>query len=431
VQFTCPANTLKSGKDKFREEKYTTDSDPASYGNALTQLTQLNGQFLHNKGYRGKGIQIAVLDGGFWHTNEIASFDSLRLNSRLLGIRDFVDPKSDFYQQATHGMSVLSCMAGNIPNRIIGNAPDAAYYLMRTENVSSEYLVEEDNWVAGAEYADSLGVDVINSSLGYSIFDDPAMNHTYANMDGKTTRVTRAGNMAFRKGILVVTSAGNEGNNVWKKIIAPSDGEGVLGIAAVDRFGVRAGFSSIGPAWGGAIKPNVAAMGLNTYLVTSSGNLGYSNGTSFSSPVLAGMAACLMQANPYASAFLIKSAIEQSAHQFSKPDSLLGFGIPDFEKADQYLKANIIKELVPNKFVKVGPNPFIDQILIHNYSEKINDQLLITISDHRGIRLFQSTFRNDQMIELNHLGGLPEGVLIMPVSNGELKERVKLIKISK
>jgi len=169
-----------------------------------------------------------------------------------LGTRDFVDPRDDIYQQFWHGMSVLSCMGGNLPGNFLGTAPDASFYLIRTEDAATENIIEEDNWVSGAELADSLGADVITSSLGYNQFDDPRMNHTYSDLNGHKTRVTQGANMAFLKGILVFNSAGNEGGNSWKHIIAPSDGENVIAVGAIDINGIRASFSSVGPAFGGA-----------------------------------------------------------------------------------------------------------------------------------------------------------------------------------
>jgi len=430
VQLTKPANILKSAHNKFSDEIESTEYDPAKYGTAITQLTQLNGQYLHQQGFRGKGIQIAILDAGFLHANTITAFDSLRNTNRILGIRDFVDPKSDIYAQNYHGMSVLSCMAGNVPGSLIGTAPDASFYLIRSEDVASEYLVEEDNWVAAAEYADSLGVDVINSSLGYYQFDDPAMNHTYSDMSGKKTRVTQGANMAFQKGILVFSSAGNEGNNPWKHIIAPSDGENVIGVAAVDKNGLRATFSSVGPAFGGAIKPNVAAMGSGTTLVNSSGFIGNASGTSFSSPVLAGMGACLLQANPYAGVKLTKLAIEQSASQYNKPDSLLGFGIPDFEKADKYLKVNSATSLNWESSCAVSPNPFTDFLLIRNLDPIGDKNYRISIYNLQGICLWQATFKSEETIILRNLANLPQGFLILSIRSSEKEERIKLIKIA-
>jgi len=425
VQLTKPGSSLKSASNKFSSEAY----DPVKYGNALTQLTQLNGQYLHQIGYRGKNIQIAILDAGFYNADKIAAFDSLRNSNRILGTRDFVDPMSNIYAQHYHGMSVLSCMGGNIPGSLIGTAPDASYYLFRTEDVSTEYLIEEDNWVAAAEYADSLGVDVINSSLGYSQFDDSKMSHVYADMNGKTTRVARAANMAFQKGILVFASAGNEGSNAWKYIITPSDGENVIAVGAVDKNGLRAGFSSVGPASDGAIKPNLAAMGSGTCLVTSNQVIGNASGTSFSSPVLAGMGACLLQANPSCSVKQIKLAIEQSASQYSKPDSLIGYGIPDFQKADKYLKAWSSFLQSTGSMWSVYPNPFSDYIVIRTLDFSDDEKMTVSVYSIDGVCVWTKSFGLAESIVLNDLANLPRGILIMKVSAGEKEERFKLIKM--
>ena len=430
IQFTRPASVLKSASAKFQEEEMSTGFDPANYSAAFYQLTQLNGQYLHRQGFRGKGIQIAILDAGFLHADQIAAFDSLRASGRILGTRDFVDPKSNVYEQHWHGASVLSCMGGNLPGSFIGTAPDASFYLFRTEEDPTENLIEEDNWVAGAELADSLGVDVINSSLGYYKFDDPQMNHTYADMNGTTTRVARGANMAFQKGILVFNSAGNEGavTNPWKYIITPADGVDVIAVGAVDINGIRAPFSSFGPAFGGAIKPNVAARGLSTYLIINTGVLGYASGTSFSSPVLAGMGACLLQANPYANVKQIKMAIEQCASQYNSPDSLLGFGIPDFEKADQYLKMNSTTDLKTESGWTVSPNPFSDHIVIQKLNQESGNICNISIYSLHGVCLWQSGFRTSETIWLKNLSGLPDGILILNIRSGEKEVRLKLIK---
>jgi hypothetical protein len=428
VQLTKPAIITKSARSKFNEPETNSDILPADYGNAYIQLNQLNGQYLHDKGFRGKGVQIAVLDVGFWHVNQFAAFDSLRNANRILGTRDFVDPKLDVYQQHSHGMSVLSCMGGNVPGMLIGTSPDASFYLFCSEDDASEYPVEEDNWVAAAELADSLGVDVINSSLGYYQFDDPKLSHPYSDMNGHTTRVTQGANMAFQKGILVFTSAGNEGNNTWKHIIAPSDGENVIGVGAVDKNGVRAAFSSVGPAFGGAIKPNVAAMGLYATLVVSDGTIGTASGTSFSSPVLAGMGACLLQANPDATVRQLKLAIEQSASMYLTPDSLLGYGIPDFQKADQILKNTGVKTLSVVSSWCVSPNPFSDYIILRNLNPGNVDNCLISICDLQGACLWQSNFKTEEVILLKNLVNLPDGFLILTIRSGGKNEQLKLIK---
>jgi len=429
VQLTKPGSTTKSSSNKFSSEE-SNAYDPEKYGNALTQLTQLNGQYLHQVGFRGRGICIAILDGGFYNVDKIAAFDSLRNSNRILGTRDFVDPKSNIYDQSYHGMSVLSCMGGNIPGNLIGTAPDASYYLFRTEDVTSEYLIEEDNWTAAAEYADSLGVDVINSSLGYSQFTDAKMDHTYTDLNGKTTRVTKAANMAFQKGILVFASAGNEGSNAWKRIIAPSDGENVIAVGAVDKKGLRVSFSSVGPAYKGAVKPNVAAMGSGTTLVTSNQVIGSASGTSFSAPVLAGMGACLLQANPYCSVRQIKLAIEQSASQYSKPDSLIGYGIPDFQKADMYLKINSTTTLSAESGWSVYPNPFSDYIVLKNNGISADKNLVISIYTIDGISVWEKAFSSTESVILNNLATLPQGILIIQIRSGEKEERIKLLKVA-
>lgn len=431
VQLTKPAASLKSARNKFNDTEFQAEYAPAHYGKTYTQLNQLNGQYLHNKGFRGKGIHIAVLDAGFWHVHEIAAFDSLRRTDRLLDIRDFVDPQSDFYQQHTHGMSVLSTMGGNLPGSMVGTAPDAAFYLYRSEDDASEYLIEEDNWVAAAELADSLGADVINSSLGYYVFDDSTMNHTYADLDGVTTRVTKGANMAFQKGILVFSSAGNEGNNSWKHIIAPSDGVNVIAVAAVDSLGNRASFSSFGPAYGGAVKPNVAARGRLTYLVTAKGEPGFSNGTSFSSPVLAGMGACLLQANPQATVQQVKRAIEQSASIYLTPDSLIGYGIPDFEKADVLLKNMAVIGQDSGPGWEIAPNPFMHYLTVRNLKGQLTDRCMIRIFNLQGACLWEKEFTNNGTFLLNNLVNLPDGLLILAIRSGKKEEQFKLIKMSR
>jgi serine protease AprX len=329
----------KSAIQKFAElegsENFPIDN--SIYGPSVYQTSILNGQFLHNQNYLGQGMQIAVLDGGFFSADRYPAMDSLWANNQILGTKDFVDPTAEFYKTHYHGMSVLSCMGGNVPGKLIGTATKASYWLIRSEDTGSEFLIEEDNWVAAAEFADSAGVDIINSSLGYYNFDNSEMNHPFEEMDGKTTRVTRGANIAASKGILVFSSAGNEGNNIgenaWKHIVAPSDGEKVIGVGAVNKDSIPSGFTSLGPAFGGKTKPNVTALGWSTFLQRSDGTFGYLSGTSFSSPVMAGMAACLWQSQPNATAEQVKTAIEMSGHLYENPNDKMGFGIPDMYRA--------------------------------------------------------------------------------------------------
>ena len=429
VQLTKTTIT-KSAIRKFNEtsELENNPIDTYDYGPSVYQTSILNGQFLHNQNYSGQGIQIAVLDAGFLNANMNFALDSLWENDQILGIKDFVDPSSDIFNTHYHGMSVLSCMGGNVPGSLIGTAMGASYWLIRTEDTGSEFLIEEDNWVAAAEFADSAGVDIINSSLGYYQFDDPRMNHTYSDMDGNTTRVSKGANIAASKGILVFASAGNEGDKSWKYIIAPSDGEKVIGVGAVNKDSIPAVFTSHGPAYGGNIKPNVAAVGWNTYLQKENGTLGYYNGTSFSSPVMAGMAACLWQAFPYATANQVKSAIERSAHIYNKPDSLLGYGIPDMEKASFFLMnlSSPIRE-ISNQWTAY-PNPLSETLYLYKNGNRFADKIEIEIYSMDG-KLLRKWIKPDARItEFRDINSLPDGVLLLKINSAKSSEIIKLIK---
>ena len=271
-----------------------------------------------------------------------------------------------------------------MPDSLIGTAPDASYYLFRTENPESEYLIEEDNWVAAAEYADSLGVDIINSSLGYSRFDDPTMDHTYADMDGNTTRSAIAGDIAASKGILVVNSAGNSGHQPWFYITSPSDGDSVLCVGAVNANAHRAFFSSFGPSADGDVKPNVMTMGQATVFADLDGTIRTGNGTSFSSPIMAGGAALLLQATKGRKTNMeIFRAIEASAHRYNYPSDSLGYGIPDLWKALLDLNKPIAQNLRED-LVVIFPNPATDRIHIAAQWLQGLDQVVYDMYDITG-----------------------------------------------
>jgi len=356
--------TVQGDKEKFALQPFSEKSkdDVAyselakSYGPSFRQTEMLNGHVLHELGYTGKNINIAVLDAGWWRADILPAFDKLRNENRIVAVRDFVDGGEDVYDHSNHGTFVLSLMAGIIPDSLCGTAVDANYWLFRTEEAASEYVVEEDNWVAAAEVCDSLGIDVINSSLGYSLFDDPDHNHSKTEMDGNTTRVTIAADIAAEKGILVVNSAGNSGNNRWHIITAPSDGDSVLCVGAVDANLSHAVFSSFGPSADGDVKPNVCAMGYDCVIADLDSTIRLGNGTSFSSPITAGMAACLWQAFPEKKNMQIFDAIEKSAHLFSNPNDSLGYGMPDFWQAFRSLQTEIHQS--GNIQLEVWPNPF-------------------------------------------------------------------------
>lgn len=431
VQRSKPRLTSKSAVAKFKESDMMLEPiDTSRYGGSVNQVGMLNGQYLHNENYKGQGIQIAVIDAGFINADVLPAFDSLWHNNQVLGTNDILNHSSDIFNTPGdyHGMSVLSCMGGNIEGQLIGTAPKASYWLIRSENIFEELILEEDNWTVAAEFADSVGVDVINSSLGYYEFDDASTSHKYADMDGKTTRVTQAANIAASRGILVFTSAGNERNDPWERIIAPSDGELVIGVGAVDKDLEPAYFTSVGPAASGAVKPNVSAMGVYTVLQKSTGAIGVANGTSFSSPVMAGMAACLWQKHPDATAVLVKQAIEQSAHQYHSPDSLLGYGIPNMKIASELLS----KQSVPYKEIesnwRVYPNPIQNKIVVQNNGTNFRDEINIELYSLAGQLIKNWIKPASATIVLSDIPAQVNGMFILRISNDKYAETFKLSK---
>jgi serine protease AprX len=404
------------------------------YGMGLNQIQQLNGDALHQMGYRGQGKVIAVLDAGFLNANTHDVFDSLWQNNQILGTHDFVRGGEIQFNEHPHGAMVLSCMGGNYPGQLIGTAPKASFWLLRSEDGDSEYIIEEYNWVSAAEYADSVGADVINSSLGYTEFNDPTQNHTYADMDGDTAPATIGADMVAKKGILVVNSLGNEGSSSWYYLSAPSDGDSVLGIGAVDGAGIYASFSSHGPSYDGRVKPDVVAQGSGVYVADPyGGGFTFSGGTSFSSPILAGMAACLWQANPSMDNMQVANAIRQSASQYDNPDDLLGYGIPDFIAANNILTV-INGPETDNIKADIYPNPFkdsftIDASLDGNNAAGVKD-LTVEILDLTGrlIGIQKATCSGNEIIDVTLLKDSPNGIYFVKVSHGSDFAISKIVK---
>jgi serine protease AprX len=403
------------------------------YGMGYNQIHMLNGDALHEMGYRGQGMVIAQLDAGFLNVNSLPVFDSLWQNNQILGTHDFVDGGEVTFDGHYHGTMVLSCMGGNYPGELIGTAPKASYWLLRSEDGGSEYIIEEYNWVSAAEFADSVGADVINSSLGYTEFDDPTQNHTYADMDGNTCPSTIGADMAAKKGILVVNSLGNSGSDSWYYLGSPSDGDSVLGIGAVDANGYYASFSSHGPSYDGRVKPDVAAQGSGDYVVDPyGGGFTYGSGTSFSSPVLAGVATCLWQANPSYNNMQIADAIRQSSSMYNSPDDMLGYGIANFVIADDILTI-IEGPAKENALLKVYPNPFRDGFTIDAWkrgSGEAGMNTKVEISDITGRVIFSQNKSTDNSgkIRIDGLKQAPKGMYFVKINlNGELFQQ-KIIK---
>lgn len=317
-----------SERDSLINKPLRTDS---LYGPAITQIKMSHADRLHEAGFKGQGMTIAVIDAGFHNVDKIEAMK----NINILGTRDFVNPEADIYAESSHGMSVLSCMAMNQPNVMIGTAPEASYWLLRSEDEYSENLVEQDYWAAAIEFADSVGVDLVNTSLGYYSFDDPTKNYHYRDLNGHYALMSREAAKAADKGIVVVCSAGNSGSGSWKKITPPGDAENVITVGAVNKYGVLAPFSSVGNTADGRVKPDVVAVGLGSDVMGTDGNLRHANGTSFSSPIMCGMVACLWQACPELTAKEIIELVRRSGDRAVFPDNIYGYGIPDLWKAYQ------------------------------------------------------------------------------------------------
>ncbi len=351
------AKSIKAKKgDRIKKTKIEY-----AYGSSSNQIQMLNGHLLHQQNYTGSGKIIAVMDGGFPGVNTIQPFQRLIANNQILGGYNYVMRDADFYTGSSHGTSVLSTIGGYKENSLVGTAPDASYYLFITEDDTSENPVEESLWVEAAEKADSLGVDIINTSLGYFDFDNEAYNHTYSEMNGTTAFMSRGAEIAFSRGMLLVTSAGNSGNSSNPYIAVPADAVSVLAVGAVNSTETKASFSSVGPSFDGRIKPEVMAQGQAAIVSDAAGNIVTANGTSFSGPIMAGMAACLWQAFPEKTNQEIRNLILQSSDKFSIPNNQYGYGIPDFNLA-------VSNQLDLNSFSKddfiIYPNPASDYITV-------------------------------------------------------------------
>jgi subtilisin family serine protease len=396
------------------------------YGGGSTQIKQINGTALHDSGYQGEGVIIAVLDGGFIGTENHSAFDNMREEGRLLGVRDFVYGSTSVYSQSTHGTSCLSTMAAFVPNTFVGTAPKASYYLLHTEDAPNENIVEEYNWVSGAEYADSLGVDVCTTSLGYIGYDISQWSHPIEHFDGHTAPMTIGAEIAASRGMICINAASNEGDG-YCTLGIPADAEHILTVGAVDANGIRSDFSSVGPTFDGRIKPDVMAMGEGTFV--ASGDGGWwpyynGNGTSFATPVLAGAVACLRQARPYASVQEICDVIRSCGNRADNPDSKYGYGIPDFGQALELLHMDEVPAQ-NNELINVYPNPTRGEMhVVLNagaYAE-------LTVFDFMGHQLYTYSFNglNHTTLE-TYLNTLGSGIYFIKAVSEFGNQTLKLV----
>ena len=428
AQIEYANKTLNAGGKYFVKSKelpknksldFTTNFN---YGNGANQIQMLNGDVLHQSNFTGDGMQIAIIDAGFPNVDNFSAFQRLRDNNQILGGYDFVNRNTNFYTGYYHGMAVLSTIGAYLDNQFVGTAPDAEFYLFISEDSANETPLEESLWVEAAERADSLGVDVINTSLGYTTFDNPNYNYEYADMDGQTTFISRGAEIAFSRGMIVVNSAGNSGNDAWHYIGAPADAVSVLSIGAVDALGTIAGFSSYGPTADSRVKPDVCAQGADIYIINTVGAIATSNGTSFSSPVLTGVVACLWQAFPDKNNTEIIQLVKESAHLFNSPTAQEGYGIPNFEAIYSLLNIEESEENIVG--ISLFPNPTKNTINF-TFPTEI-DEMEVTVYSLLGkVVSSKLIYRNKPSTDVSFL---PNGLYMVQVKYDDTIKTIKLLK---
>ncbi|MCS6824707.1 MAG: S8 family serine peptidase [Cytophagaceae bacterium] len=395
----------------------------------LTQLRMIGADYMHQEGYNGKDISIAVFDAGFKNADTLHFFKHLFNENRILLTYDLVTFENNTYNDHQHGTHVLSVLAAFGNSQLIGTAYKANYLLFRTEDAASEYEIEEANWARAVEMADSAGAYIISSSLGYSTFDNPDSDHSYADMNGNSTIITRYADIAYSKGMLVFNSAGNEGASSWKYLTAPADGHKVIAVGAVKADSNIAAFSSYGPSYDGRIKPDLVAMGEGTIIGTHTGGILSGNGTSFSCPLVSGMAAALWQAFPDKTHNHIRSALLYSGSHFYTPDNRYGYGIPNFKKAYDYLNGDTTHVSVSE--IQLFPNPLSDEtpkiaVPHHLLNKKFN----LRIHDVYGHKVMETSVKTtSQNISLNlPLQALKKGLYIFTFEGNNTTYIQKIIK---
>jgi serine protease AprX len=348
----------------------TNTLSPYPYGGSRGQIKQMSLDCLHDKGYRGQGITIAVMDVGFDNVDSSPLFDSIRNSGGILGGADFVEGGTNPYRGGSHGTLCFSTLAANKPNLVMGTAPMAKYWLMRTEDGATEKLIEEYNWVRAAEFADSVGVDMITTSLGYTTFDSPSQNHTYATLNGRTAPMSIAANMAARKGIFVVNSAGNSGADVWKYVGVPADADSICTVGAVDSNNVYASFSSVGPTPDGRIKPDLVATGFNAWVCSPSSICFPGSGTSFSGPIIAGGIACYWQAHKNLNNIELLNELKKTASNANAPNNKTGWGVPKLCRRDVSFDFNLNYDQSAGILKVMLSDTYFDFVTINLYDQQ-------------------------------------------------------------
>ena len=402
---------------------------PADYGMAYHQANMVGAVEMHQAGFQGEGMLVAVFDGGFAKVNEIPAFNHLFAENQIKATFDFVDRNQGVYEKDSHGTMVLSTMAAYQPGIFIGTAPEADYCLFITEDTRSEHNIEEINWLLAAEYADSTGVDIINSSLGYNRFDSPSVSYSYDDMNGGTALISKAADIASSVGMLVVTSAGNEGTSEWRYVSAPADAETVLSVGAVDSLGIKTSFSSFGPTADGRIKPDLVAMGGRSAVINPNGVVVRANGTSFSSPILAGMVAGFWQANRDLTNAEVIEHLKRSGSGYSDPDNNIGYGIPNFTRTTLLGED---KAGQPQVFVNLHPNPVGEEFLSLVLHQKfLNKEVAVRFYDLLGKLIHEENlYATSTETQLSvPASKLSKGLYLCTISAKDVPRTIKLLKL--
>lgn len=397
---------------------------PNYFGRSYWQNKQLGIDCIHSQGKRGQGIVIAVLDAGFYAVDVNPTFDSLRTRGGILGTRDFVTGGTSVYEDNNHGAAVLSIMAALVPSLIVGTAPMADYWLLRTEDVSSEKIIEEYNWIRGAEFADSVGADILTTSLGYTTFDIGSQNHSYSQLNGRTAPMSIAANMAARKGMFVANAAGNEGGGPWNYIGVPADADSVCSVGAVDSNVIVAAFSSRGPTFDGRRKPDLSARGVLTWVSwMANGACEAGNGTSYATPALAGAVACFWQAHRNFNNIKVLDTLRKTASHALNPNNDLGWGVPTMCCIPVGLNENTLATLGA---LKVVPNPFSSTLSL-TLSRSRGAKTNLFIYDALGRLVYSMKEINAEQVEVN-LSDLAPGIYSVHAVSEEHSEFAKVIK---
>lgn len=432
------------------DEVYEPTTDSLQYGFGLPQIALHNGHLLHNEGFRGDSMLIAMLDAGWLAFDRLGFFSNLYENGQILGTYNFIPGRDDVFWGNSHGTACASIILSNINAEnagghysFVGTAPNANIIFIQTEHPDIEQPIEEDFWVAGAEIADSVGTDVITSSLGYFVFDAPDDNIDQSSLDGHTSLASRAATLAAHKGIVVCVAAGNEGANAWHNISRPADAEDILAVGAVNKDSIPASFTGAGPSFDGRVKPDIASCGDQAYRVgvscfyvpdsvthedipTIISFLSPGNGTSFATPCIAGLATCLWQALPQYNSLEIMQIIREASHLYHTPDTLMGYGIPDIYRA--YLENREEVGIQGNQLLhdlSAYPNPFHDQFTLRNTSGEKKEVMIFDLS---GRIVWTQTLMPETELSVNATQWANGLYLLIAKTGNGLSEALRLVR---